>query len=249
MATTKQVKAAKRNIKKARAGAQQKRSIAYMPAKTRSALGKQGAAVAQRKRTGASSPKTRQELDQEAKRRNLPGRSKMGRCGNWHARWTGHSPQQGGVLLNSNSYRLSRLSAMCRCRVSRWITGKEVRREYLHLSRAVITTGKRKGATWPDLTGFDVEATDGKIGKVDEATYETEASTLVVDTGFWIFGKKRMIPAGVVENIDTDDKTVVVRMTKDQIKQAPDYDPDRYHSDQKSYRSELGDYYTPYGGS
>jgi hypothetical protein len=80
MATQKQVKAAKRNVKKAQAGAQRKRSIASMPAKTRSALGKQGAAVAQRKRTGGSSPKTRQELYEEAKRRGLPGRSKMGRA-------------------------------------------------------------------------------------------------------------------------------------------------------------------------
>ena len=79
MATKKQVKAAKRNVQKAQAGAQQKRSIANMPAKTRSALGRQGAAVAQRKRTGGSSPKTRQELYDIAKRKNLPGRSKMGR--------------------------------------------------------------------------------------------------------------------------------------------------------------------------
>jgi hypothetical protein len=80
MATKKQVKAAKQNVKKAQAGAQKQRSIANMPAKTRSALGKQGAAVAQRKRTGGSSPKTRQELYEEAKRRDLPGRSKMGRA-------------------------------------------------------------------------------------------------------------------------------------------------------------------------
>ena len=80
MATTKQVQAAKRNIKKARAGAQRKRSIANMPSKTRTALGKQGAAVAQRKRTGGTSPKTRQELYDEAKRKDLPGRSKMGRA-------------------------------------------------------------------------------------------------------------------------------------------------------------------------
>jgi hypothetical protein len=79
MATKKQVKAAKRNVKKAQEGAQRKRSIANMPAKTRSALGKQGAAVAQRKRTGGSSPKTRQELYEIAKQRDLPGRSKMGR--------------------------------------------------------------------------------------------------------------------------------------------------------------------------
>ncbi len=80
MATKKQVKAAKRNVEKAQAGARKKRSIANMPARKRSALGKQGAAVAQRKRTGGSSPKTRQELYEEAKRRNLPGRSKMGRA-------------------------------------------------------------------------------------------------------------------------------------------------------------------------
>jgi hypothetical protein len=79
MATTKQVRAAKRNVRKAQAEARKKRSIANMPAKTRTALGKQGAAVAQRKRTGGSSPKTRQELYEEAKRRNLPGRSNMGR--------------------------------------------------------------------------------------------------------------------------------------------------------------------------
>jgi hypothetical protein len=80
VATNKQVQASKRNIKKARASAQKKRSIAAMPAKTRTALGKQGAAVARRKRTGGSSPKTRQELYDEAKRRDLPGRSKMGRA-------------------------------------------------------------------------------------------------------------------------------------------------------------------------
>ena len=80
MATTKQVQAAKRNVRKAQAGAQQKRTIAHLPAKTRTALGKQGAAVAQRKRTGGTSPKTREELYEEAKRRNLPGRSKMGRA-------------------------------------------------------------------------------------------------------------------------------------------------------------------------
>jgi hypothetical protein len=50
-----------------------------MPGKTRTALGKQGAAVAQRKREGGSSPKTRLELYEMAKQRDLPGRSKMGR--------------------------------------------------------------------------------------------------------------------------------------------------------------------------
>lgn len=50
-----------------------------LPDKTKTALGKQGAAVAKRKRTGASTPKTRQELYDEARRRGIKGRSKMGR--------------------------------------------------------------------------------------------------------------------------------------------------------------------------
>ena len=79
MASTKQVKAAKSNVKKAQQGARSKRSLANMPKATKTALGKQGAAVAARKRSGGSEPKTRQELYEIAKKRDLPGRSKMGR--------------------------------------------------------------------------------------------------------------------------------------------------------------------------
>lgn len=79
MASTKQRQAAKRNVKKAQSAARSKRTIANMSSSTRTALGKQGAAVAQRKRTGAKSPKTRAELYELAKKRDLAGRSKMGR--------------------------------------------------------------------------------------------------------------------------------------------------------------------------
>ena len=83
----------------------------------------------------------------------------------------------------------------------------------------------------PDVTGYEVEATDGSIGKVDEATYHDAASCLVVDTGFWIFGKQRMIPAGVVTRVDRDGKKIFVDMSKDDIKAAPDYDADRHQQD------------------
>lgn len=79
MATRKQTEAAKRNVKKAQSGAKSKRSLAHLSAAKKTALGKQGAAVAQRKRTGGSEPKTRAELYEIAKSRALPGRSKMGR--------------------------------------------------------------------------------------------------------------------------------------------------------------------------
>ena len=92
-----------------------------------------------------------------------------------------------------------------------------------------------------DLTGFALEARDGSIGKVDEATYEAGGSFLVIDTGPWIFGKKVMIPAGVVDNVDLDTQTVFVDRTKDEIKNSPEFDEARYtHED---YRTELGSYY------
>ena len=79
MATNKQTRAARRNVTKAREAAASKRTIANMPKQTRTALGKQGAAVAQRKRTGGDSPKTRAELYEIARQGDLPGRSTMGR--------------------------------------------------------------------------------------------------------------------------------------------------------------------------
>ena len=102
--------------------------------------------------------------------------------------------------------------------------------------------------TWSetDLIGFSVEALDGSIGKIDEASNEVGAGYIVVDTGPWIFGKKVLLPAGVVDTVDLDDQTVFVQRSKDEIKNAPEFDPDRLYED--DYRAEFGTYYGP-GGS
>ena len=108
------------------------------------------------------------------------------------------------------------------------------------------TVWSYRDTTWSqdsDLVGYDVEATDGSIGKIDEASSEAAGQWLVVDTGFWIFGKKRLIPAGAVTGIDHDGKTVMVNLTKDQIKSAPDYDKDDWNDDARGRHT---DYYTPY---
>jgi hypothetical protein len=92
-----------------------------------------------------------------------------------------------------------------------------------------------------DLTGYKVEALDGSIGKVDEATMEAGGSFVVVDTGPWIFGKKVLLPAGVIRDVDPDTETVFVNRTKDQIKNAPEFDEKRYRD--QDYRTEVGSYY------
>jgi hypothetical protein len=97
----------------------------------------------------------------------------------------------------------------------------------------------------PDLTnlvGFGVEAQDGSIGKVDEATGDVGASYIVVDTGPWIFGKKVMIPASMIDRVDYDDEKVYVAATKERIKNAPEFDESTYRD--QTYRDELGSYYS-----
>ena len=89
--------------------------------------------------------------------------------------------------------------------------------------------------------GYHVEATDGRIGKIDEASHASDASFLVVDTGPWIFGRKVMIPAGTVTHIDHTDRNVYVDRTKDQVKESPEFDADMYT--EAAYRDKLGGYY------
>lgn len=97
------------------------------------------------------------------------------------------------------------------------------------------------GTTGADLVGYTVVATDGTIGKIDSASAEVDSSYLVVDTGHWIFGRQVMLPAGVVDAIDHDDRRVLIDRTKDQIKAAPEYDEQSHSSPE--YRDRLGGYY------
>lgn len=92
-----------------------------------------------------------------------------------------------------------------------------------------------------DISGFKVQAVDGEIGSVDEATYEIGASYIVVDTGPWIFGKKVLLPAGVVDRVDFENRHLLVNRTKDEIQNAPEFDPERYH--EEAYRNNIGTYY------
>ena len=92
-----------------------------------------------------------------------------------------------------------------------------------------------------DLSGYKVEALDGGIGKVAEESREVGTRYVVVDTGPWIFGKKVILPAGIVERVEPDEETVFVDRTKDEIEHAPPYGESTQPGE--VYRTELGDYY------
>ena len=74
MATQKQRAAARKNVKKAQAGAKSKQTLKKLPGSTRTALGKEAAAV----RRGDSP--TRKELEEKARKLDIRGRSKMGKA-------------------------------------------------------------------------------------------------------------------------------------------------------------------------
>ena len=95
--------------------------------------------------------------------------------------------------------------------------------------------------TWADLVGYEVEATDGHIGKIDEAAYELGASYVVVDTGPWIFGSKVMLPAGTISRLDRGSRKAYVAASKDEITNAPEFDKDAYRD--QGYRDRVGEYY------
>jgi hypothetical protein len=81
MATDRQVRAAKRNIQKAQRSAKNKRTIAHLPEATRRDLGKQASKARARGGTAgrALEDRTREQLYDLAQKRNIRGRSKMGK--------------------------------------------------------------------------------------------------------------------------------------------------------------------------
>jgi hypothetical protein len=91
----------------------------------------------------------------------------------------------------------------------------------------------------PDLKGYEVSARDGSIGKVEELVDGDDGRAyIVVDTGFWIFDKKRMIPAGAIDTIDHKNRRINVKLTKDEIKKAPDYDAEHRNDEDVQRRHE-----------
>ncbi len=101
----------------------------------------------------------------------------------------------------------------------------------------------RDHETWKDtdIVGYKVEAIDGEIGSIDQASNEVGRSWMVVDTGPWIFGKRVLLPAGLIDRIDMDDERVFVHRMKDEIKNAPEFDESRFTD--AGYHSDVGTYY------
>ncbi|TFZ04692.1 PRC-barrel domain-containing protein [Ramlibacter rhizophilus] len=95
-----------------------------------------------------------------------------------------------------------------------------------------------------ELSGYDVHARDGKIGRVHDLYFDDERLAvrhLVVDTGGWISGRRVLVSPHAVEQLDRDARRLVANLTREQVEKAPGVDTDKPVSRQQEI--EHYDYY------
>ncbi len=97
-----------------------------------------------------------------------------------------------------------------------------------------------------EFVGFHVEATDGSIGRVLDVERAPGHSHLVIQTGGTILSKKVVIPAAMVDTVDRDDKKVHLSLTKDEVRDAPEFDEEDFRAG--AHRDEVTNYYAPVDG-
>ena len=76
------------------------------------------------------------------------------------------------------------------------------------------------------MAGYHIQATDGEIGHVIDfiVDHETWAIChLVVETGHWFSGKEIVISPQHLDGISYEQSKVFVKVTKEEIKHAPEY--------------------------
>jgi hypothetical protein len=81
-----------------------------------------------------------------------------------------------------------------------------------------------------DVVGYEIQARDGAIGRVDDFLVDDRAWTirwLVVDTGKWLPGKHVLVAPEWVEDVAWAERAVRVGLSRAQIEGAPAYGPDK----------------------
>ncbi|WP_043502097.1 PRC-barrel domain-containing protein [Georgenia sp. SUBG003] len=92
------------------------------------------------------------------------------------------------------------------------------------------------------LVGWTVEARDGDVGKIDDASLDAGEGALVVAAGPVLLGHMVLLPAGTVVRVDREHRRVHVDLTREQIEQAPRRRAGMHLADE-AYREEVAEYY------
>jgi hypothetical protein len=79
------------------------------------------------------------------------------------------------------------------------------------------------------VSGYHVEANDGAIGHIADYLFDDDTWTLrylVIDTRNWLPGKRVVISSEWVERVSWNERKAYVSMSKQSIRDAPEYDRD-----------------------
>lgn len=76
------------------------------------------------------------------------------------------------------------------------------------------------------VSGFHISASDGEVGHVDDFLFDPSwtIAYLVVDISNWIGGRSVLIPASAIERVDSPEKTIHVKMTREEVKNSRSLD-------------------------
>ena len=105
------------------------------------------------------------------------------------------------------------------------------------------------------MIGYEIRATDGDLGKVDEFYFDDETWTvryIVVETGNWLSGRKVLISPVAFGKTELESRTISVNLTCSKVWSSPNIDTERPIN--RQHEAELNEYYQwpwrgGYGGS
>jgi hypothetical protein len=103
-------------------------------------------------------------------------------------------------------------------------------RRFRHVERGERRLGQCAGMSPEDaeprndsVKNFRVEASDGHAGKVSWASYAPGESYLVVSHMHHLHETHHVVPAGAVERISTDERTVWLGLSRDEVEELPEH--------------------------
>lgn len=95
-----------------------------------------------------------------------------------------------------------------------------------------------------EVTGYDIQATDGEIGHVEDFIADDESWTIrymVVDTRDWLPGKKVLVSPHWIHHVSWPESRVHIDLTREMIENSPEFDPAAPVN--REYEERLYDYY------
>jgi len=95
-----------------------------------------------------------------------------------------------------------------------------------------------------EVEGYHIHANDGEIGHVVDYIVDDEKwniCCLIADTRNWLPGRKVLIASQWITRIDWDESEVYVNLSRESIKNSPEYDPSKPIS--MDCQSELSNYH------